>query len=116
MMDGLASQALTHGIEAIKPLYAAAPEQFREQAIAMAMEYDPASIVATSHFLASGGAAVPVRSRPGSHPDPGFAGAWRIKAAGIMYDCPGSWWLRVVLHYMDEDHRGLTRPEAASAR
>jgi pimeloyl-ACP methyl ester carboxylesterase len=59
-MDGLASQALAHGIEAIKPLYAAAPEQFREQAIAMAMEYDPASIVATSHFLASG--AQPFRS------------------------------------------------------
>jgi len=60
-MDGIASQALEHGIEAIKPLYAAAPEQFREQAMAMAMEYDPASIVATSHFLSSG--AQPFRSQ-----------------------------------------------------
>ena len=53
-MDGIASQTLVAGIQAIKPLYAAAPEQFREQAIAMAMEYDPASLAATSHFLASG--------------------------------------------------------------
>ena len=59
-MDGVASQALEHGIEAVRPLYAAAPEQHREQAIAMAMEYDPASIVATSHFLVSG--AQPFRS------------------------------------------------------
>lgn len=53
-MDGIASQTLVAGIQAIKPMYAAAPERFREQAIAMAMEYDPASLAATSHFLASG--------------------------------------------------------------
>ena len=53
-MDGIASQALDKGIEALRPLYAAAPEQFREQAMAMAMEFDAASVVATSHLLVSG--------------------------------------------------------------
>ncbi len=53
-MDGIARQTLKHGIEAIEPMYAAAPERFREQAIATAMEFEPASLVATSHFLASG--------------------------------------------------------------
>lgn len=53
-MDGLASRALEDGMEAILPLYSAAPDQIRDQAIAMAMEYDPPSLVATSRFLASG--------------------------------------------------------------
>lgn len=53
-MDGIASRVLEDGMPAIAPLYANVPEPFREQAIAAAMEFDAASIVATSHFLASG--------------------------------------------------------------
>jgi pimeloyl-ACP methyl ester carboxylesterase len=53
-MDAVASQALARGIEVIRPLYANVPEEFRQQAIDTAMQFDPASVVATSHLLASG--------------------------------------------------------------
>ena len=42
---------LDKGIEALRPLYAAAPEQFREQAMAMAMEFDAASVVAMASAI-----------------------------------------------------------------
>jgi pimeloyl-ACP methyl ester carboxylesterase len=59
-MDSIASRALTDGIDVLKLLYATAPDAYRELAIAMSMEFDPASVVATSRLLASG--AQPFRS------------------------------------------------------
>jgi pimeloyl-ACP methyl ester carboxylesterase len=59
-MDSIASRALTDGIEVLKLLYARAPEAYRDLAIAMSMEFDPASVVATSRLLVSG--AQPFRS------------------------------------------------------
>jgi 3-oxoadipate enol-lactonase len=53
-MDGMASQTLDRGVEVLSPLYAQLPEGIREQAMAMTREYDPASVVAMSRFLASG--------------------------------------------------------------
>jgi pimeloyl-ACP methyl ester carboxylesterase len=53
-MDSLARQALQEGIEALRPLYANLPDAFREQALAIAMQFDPASVAATSQLLASG--------------------------------------------------------------
>ena len=53
-MDGLASQAVDKGVEVLMPLYAQLPDAIRAQAEAMTREYDPASVVAMSRFLASG--------------------------------------------------------------
>jgi pimeloyl-ACP methyl ester carboxylesterase len=53
-MDGLASQAVEKGVEVLTPLYAQLPDAIRAQAVAMSSEYDPASVVAMSEFLASG--------------------------------------------------------------
>jgi len=53
-MDAVASRALVEGIEVLRPLYANLPEPMREKALAMSAGFDPASVVATSHFVASG--------------------------------------------------------------
>ena len=47
-------RALVEGIDAIVPLYAALPTAIRELATAMARRFDPASVAATTRFLASG--------------------------------------------------------------
>ena len=54
MMDALASRALEEGVEVLRPLYENLPAGMRERALAMIGDLDPASIVATSHFIASG--------------------------------------------------------------
>jgi pimeloyl-ACP methyl ester carboxylesterase len=54
MMDGVASRALEEGVQVLRPLYARLPEDTREKALAMMESFDPASVVATSHFVASG--------------------------------------------------------------
>ena len=53
-MDGFAQQALTHGIQALYPLYDALPSPIRDHAVAMASGFDPGSVAATTQFLASG--------------------------------------------------------------
>lgn len=53
-MDALASRALDEGVQVLRPLYANLPEGTRERALAMLESFDAASIVATSHFIASG--------------------------------------------------------------
>lgn len=54
MMDGLASRAIEEGVGVLRPLYANLPAAIREKAMAMLEEFDPASVVATSRFIASG--------------------------------------------------------------
>ncbi len=54
MMDAVASRAVDEGVQVLKPLYANLPSPMREKALAMAEGFDAASVVATSHFLASG--------------------------------------------------------------
>lgn len=53
-MDAVASRALAEGLQVLRPLYADLPEGVRERALAMVETFDPASVVATSHFIASG--------------------------------------------------------------
>lgn len=53
-MDAVASRALEEGIQVLRPLYANLPEPVREKALAMVEEFDPASVVTTSRFIASG--------------------------------------------------------------
>jgi pimeloyl-ACP methyl ester carboxylesterase len=54
MMDAVASRALEEGVQVLRPLYANLPAGVREKALAMIEGFDPASVVATSHFVASG--------------------------------------------------------------
>lgn len=53
-MDAVASRALAEGVQVLRPLYANMPPPIRERALAMVEGFDPASVVATSHFIASG--------------------------------------------------------------
>jgi 3-oxoadipate enol-lactonase len=53
-MDALASRALAEGVQVLRPLYENLPPAIREQALAMMEGFDAASVVATSHFIASG--------------------------------------------------------------
>jgi len=54
MMDAVASRAVEEGVGVLRPLYANLPAAIREKALAMLEELDPASVVATSRFIASG--------------------------------------------------------------
>lgn len=47
-------RTLALGIDALLPLYAALPAGLRERAVEMARGFDPGSVAATTHFLASG--------------------------------------------------------------
>lgn len=53
-MDAAGQRAPTEGIEAILPLFEPLPPPIREVALAMARRFDPASVAATTRFLASG--------------------------------------------------------------
>jgi pimeloyl-ACP methyl ester carboxylesterase len=53
-MHAAGERALTEGIDALMPLYAALPTAIRELATSMARRFDPASVAATTRFLASG--------------------------------------------------------------
>jgi len=53
-MDAVASRAVDEGIGVLRPLYANLPEPMQEKALAMVEGFDPASVVATSRFVASG--------------------------------------------------------------
>ncbi len=59
-LDKVASRALDEGVAVLRPLYESLPEPMRQKAFAMLEEFDPASVVATSRFVASG--AQPLRS------------------------------------------------------
>lgn len=54
MMDAIASRAIEEGVRVLRPLYANLPADIRERALAMVEGFDPASVVATSRFMASG--------------------------------------------------------------
>lgn len=49
----LMGEAGARGIEGIVPLFEALPEAIRERAVAMARSFDPASVAATTRFLAT---------------------------------------------------------------
>ena len=53
-MDAVASRAVAEGVQVLRPLYANLPPGVREKALAMIEDFDAASVVATSHFVASG--------------------------------------------------------------
>lgn len=53
-MNAVASRALEEGVQVLQPLYADLPASVRSKALAMIEDFDPASVVATSHSLASG--------------------------------------------------------------
>ena len=54
MMDGVASRAIEEGVQVLRPLYERLPAGVREKALAMIEGFEPASVVATSRFVASG--------------------------------------------------------------
>jgi pimeloyl-ACP methyl ester carboxylesterase len=54
MMDAVAGRAIEEGVQVLRPLYASLPAGIRERALAMMEAFDPASVVATSYFVASG--------------------------------------------------------------
>jgi len=60
MMDAAARRAPCEGIQVLYPLYQSLPQAIRQRALAMVDTFDPASVAATSGFLASG--AQPFRS------------------------------------------------------
>jgi 3-oxoadipate enol-lactonase len=53
-MDGAGQRALREGIDALLPLFTALPPPIRDVALAMARRFDPASVAATTRFLAAG--------------------------------------------------------------
>lgn len=54
-MDAVASQAVSDGIEVLRPLYFEhLPEPMAERAWSIASEFEPGGVVATSRFVASG--------------------------------------------------------------
>lgn len=54
MMDAVASRAVDEGVQVLSALYKGLPSRVREKALAMAEGFDATSVVATSHFVASG--------------------------------------------------------------
>lgn len=53
-MNALASRAGEEGVSVLRPLYADLPRPVRDKALAMIEGFDPASVVATSSFIAGG--------------------------------------------------------------
>ena len=53
-MNAVASRAVAEGVGVLRPLYERLPPERREKALAMVAEFDAASVVATSAFVASG--------------------------------------------------------------
>jgi pimeloyl-ACP methyl ester carboxylesterase len=53
-MNLAAQRALIEGIAALEPLFEALPLSIRDGALAMVRSFDPASVAATTRFLASG--------------------------------------------------------------
>jgi pimeloyl-ACP methyl ester carboxylesterase len=53
-MDAVASRAVAEGVQVLRPLYASLPPGVRDKALAMIEDFDAASVVETSHFVASG--------------------------------------------------------------
>lgn len=53
-LNGIASRALSEGVQVLKPMYAQLPEPIRTKALQMVDTMDAASVVTTAAFLASG--------------------------------------------------------------
>jgi len=53
-MDSHATRAVREGVEAMRPLYRGLPPDIRERAFELVRGFDPASLAATTRFLASG--------------------------------------------------------------
>jgi pimeloyl-ACP methyl ester carboxylesterase len=53
-MDAAGSRVVAEGIEVLLPLFDALPEEVRARARRVAATYDPASVAATTRFMASG--------------------------------------------------------------
>lgn len=53
-MNEAGARTLVEGIDALVPLFAALPQPMRDGVVAMVRSYDPASVAATTRFLASG--------------------------------------------------------------
>jgi len=53
-MDAAGSRAIAEGVQVLHPLFDALPAAIRERARAMVDAFDPASVAATTRFLASG--------------------------------------------------------------
>lgn len=53
-MDAAGSRAIAEGVEVLLPLFDALPAPIRDRARAIVEAYDPASVAATTRFLASG--------------------------------------------------------------
>lgn len=53
-MHEVAARAPGEGIDVLRPLYARLPEAWRDRAWAVAAQFDPASVAASSHFIVSG--------------------------------------------------------------
>jgi len=53
-MDAAGSRAVTDGMQALFPLCETLPPEMREPVKALFATYDPASVAATTHFMASG--------------------------------------------------------------
>lgn len=53
-MDSVASRAADEGVQVLRSLYANLPPAIQERAVAMLERFDAASVVASSHFVASG--------------------------------------------------------------
>ncbi|MBC8070226.1 MAG: hypothetical protein IAG13_17980, partial [Deltaproteobacteria bacterium] len=47
-------RTLVEGIGALRPLFAALPDEIRERACALSATYDPGSVAASTRFMASG--------------------------------------------------------------
>jgi len=54
VMAEAGEQVLTRGVEALRPLFEGLPAPLRDVALQMMLEFDPASVQATTRFLASG--------------------------------------------------------------
>lgn len=52
--DAVASRAINEGVQVLRPLYSNLPPEVRERALAMLDSYEPASVAASSRFIASG--------------------------------------------------------------
>jgi pimeloyl-ACP methyl ester carboxylesterase len=53
-MDAAGSRAIAEGVQVLRPLFDALPDAIRDRARAIADTFDPASVAATTRFMASG--------------------------------------------------------------
>ena len=82
-MNAIASRALEEGVRVLRPLYANLPAGVPDRALAMVEDFDPASVVATSQFLASGTQPFTAAAELDLLEPPTLPGTWRrLHASG----------------------------------